>query len=267
MPLSLRADWEIARRGYARYAAYPAATIAGTFTNVVFGFVRAFILLALYQQREVIGGYDPTAAVTYVWIGQGLLMTIYTWGWVEIALRIRSGDIATDLVRPIEPIRAALAFDLGRAAYHVTFRGIPPFLFGALVFQLVLPGEPVAWLAFVASLVLAVVVSFGFRALYNATTFWFMDVRGVVMVAGIALSVFSGFLVPVSFFPDWLATIARATPFPSMVQTPIDIFIGRTSGPDIVAALLSQAAWAVVLLAGAQALFAAGVRRLVVQGG
>jgi len=51
------------------------------------------------------------------------------------------------------------------------------------------------------------------------------------------------------------------------VQTPIDIFIGRAAGWDIVAALASQIAWALVMLAAAQAVFAAGVRRLVVQGG
>src|SRR5712692_62472 len=263
----MRTDWEIARRGFARYAAYPAATIAGAFTNIVFGFVRAYILLALYGQREVVGGYDPSAAVTYVWIGQGLLMTIWTWGWVEIALRIRSGDIALDLIRPIEPLRVALAFELGRATYHVLFRGVPPFIVGALVFTLVYPRDALVWLAFVASVALAVVVSFGFRALYNAATFWLLDVRGMIMVSGIALNLFSGFLVPISFFPDWLAAIARATPFPSMVQTPIDIFVGRTTGLDIVAALASQLAWALVMIAAAQAVFAAGVRRLVVQGG
>ena len=161
----------------------------------------------------------------------------------------------------------ALAFDLGRATYHVLFRGVPPFIVGALVFTLVYPRDALVWLAFVASVALAVVVSFGFRALYNAATFWLLDVRGMIMVSGIALNLFSGFLVPISFFPDWLAAIARATPFPSMVQTPIDIFVGRTTGLDIVAALASQLAWALVMIAAAQAVFAAGVRRLVVQGG
>src|SRR6266511_1935317 len=166
---SLRADWEIARRGYARYAAYPAATIAGVFTNTVFGFVRAFILLALYEQRGVVGGYDPSAVVTYVWLGQALLMTIYAWGWQDIALRIRSGDIATDLIRPMQPV-------------------------------------------------LASTVSFGFRALYNAVAFWSLDIRGTMTLAGIAINVFSGFLVPISFFPDWLAAIARSEEHTSELQ-------------------------------------------------
>src|SRR5919108_5756259 len=260
-----RVDLAIARRGYARYAAYPGATVAGAFTNTVFGFMRAFILLALYQQRETIGGYDARAAVTYVWVGQALLMTVWMWGWLEIAVRVRSGDIATDLVRPVHPLRAAFDFDLGRAVYHTIFRGIPPFAIGALFYPVIVPSDPLVWLAFLVSVTLAVAVSFGFRVLYNLVSFWTTDVRGAMMLAGIVANLFSGVLIPVSFFPSWLAAIARATPFPSIVQTPIDVFVGKLNGPALVGALLTQAAWAIVLGLAAVWVFERGARRLVVQ--
>lgn len=267
MIAALRADFEIARRGYARYAAYRAATIAGLFTNTVFGFLRSFILLGLYEHRAVIGGYDATATLTYTWLTQALIAPVVLWGWRDLAFRIRSGDIATDLIRPIEPLRAGLAFDLGRALYHLIFRGIPPLLLGSVVFRLTSPGEPLVWLAFLVSVVLAVVVSFGFRFLYNLASFWLLDDRGVAVLAMLAVSFFSGFMVPIAFFPDWLAAIARATPFPSMLQLPIDIFVGAVTGPEILGTLALQLAWAVALLAAAQAVFTLGVRRLVVQGG
>ena len=257
----------MAQRGFARWAAYPGAAAAGIFTNTVFGFIRAFILLALYEQRDTIGGYDARAAVTYVWVGQALLMTVWFWGWLEIATRIRSGDIASDLVRPVHPLRAALAFDIGRAAYHSIVRGVPPFVIGALFFPVIVPTQPLVWLAFLLSVALAVVVSFYFRVLYNVVGFWTTDIRGVMMLGGIVANLFSGFLIPVSFFPDWLAAIARATPFPSIVQTPIDIFVGATAGVAAVNAILVQAMWILVLAVGARVAFAAGVRRLVVQGG
>ena len=264
---ALRADLAMARRGYARYAAYPGATLAGIFTNTVFGFMRAFILLALYQERATIGGYDARAAVTYVWVGQALLMTVWMWGWLDIAVRVRSGDIATDLVRPVHPLRAAFAFDLGRAVYHLLFRGIPPFLIGALFYPVTVPSDPLVWLAFLTSVALAVAVSFGFRVLYNLVAFWTTDVRGAMMLAGVVANLFSGFLIPVSFFPEWLAAIARATPFPSIVQTPIDVSVGALAGPALIGALLTQAAWAVALGLAAVWLFERGTRRLVVQGG
>src|SRR6267378_2866516 len=154
----VRLDWEIAKRGWRRYAAYPWATAAGIFTNTIFGFLQAYILLAVFRHRSHVGGYDAADTVTYVWLAQALIMTVYIFGWQELALRIRDGSIATDLSRPLDPQRYWLAFDLGRAPYHLLFRGVLPFLVGAVVFRLHYP-SPLDALAFVASLTFAVVVS------------------------------------------------------------------------------------------------------------
>lgn len=264
---ALRTDLAYGLRGFARYAAYPAATWAGLFTNTVFGFLRAYVILALYAHRPVIGGYDAAAAVTYTWLTQALIMTVFIWGWRDLSLRIRTGDIALDLVRPAHPLRAALAFDLGRSVYHLIFRGVPPFLLGALFFPLAVPTSPLVWLAFVVSVVLAVVVSFAIRWLYNASAFWLLDDRGVTIIVGMALSLFSGFMIPVTFFPEWLGAIAVLTPFPSVIQIPVDVFVGRVTGPELALALAVQLGWAVALLLAARGVFALGVRRLVVQGG
>ena len=264
---SLRLDLEYAKRGYARYAAYPAATWAGVFVNTVFGFLRAYVILAVFAERRDVGGYDATAAVTYAWLTQGLIMTVFIWGWRELAFRIRTGDVATDLIRPVAPLRAGLAFDLGRALYHAIFRGIPPFLIGALFFPLRLPSSPLVWLAFLVSVILAVAISFAIRWLSNSSAFWLLDDRGVTIIVGTAISLLSGFIIPVAFFPGWLATLAQLTPFPAVIQVPVDIFVGRAAGPDIIVALLGQLAWAAALLVAARGAFALGVRRLVAQGG
>ena len=253
----MRLYWEFARRGYQRYAAYPAATWAGVFTNTAFGFMQAYILLALYRHREVIGGYDASDTVTYVWLTQAMIATVQLFGSAELGLRIRTGDIAIDLSRPVHPFSVGLAFDLGRALYHAVYRGIPPFVVGALAFDVSVPTSAVVWFAFVVSVVLAVCVSFAFRCLYNCAAFWLLDYRGVgrLMVAIWA------------FFSGWLRTVANATPFPAMLQRTVDVFVGRAEGGDILVALAIQAAWGLALGVLAYATFAVGTRRLVVQGG
>jgi ABC-2 type transport system permease protein len=263
----MRLDWELARRGYRRYAAYPAATVAGLFTNTVFGFLRGYVLLALYRHRDVIGGYGASDTLTYVWLTQALIATIYIWGWQELALRIRSGDVAADLVRPVSLLRAGLAFDYGRALYHALFRGVPPMLVGALVFDLTAPTRPDVWVAFAVSVLLAVGVSYAFRFLYNTSAFWLLHYRGATVMAMIVANLFSGFIIPVAFFPSWLKVIAYATPFPAMVQMPIDVFVGRTTGVEIFGTLALQAFWLTALLVMGRAALAAGVRKLVIQGG
>jgi ABC-2 type transport system permease protein len=263
----VRLYWEMARRGYRRYAAYPAATWAGVFTNTAFGFMQAYIFLAVYRHRTEVGGFDVTETMTYVWLAQGLIGTVAVFGWTDLALRIKSGDIATDLTRPVHPLRVGLAFDLGRALYQSLYRGIPPFVVGALIFDVTAPRNPLVWLAFLLSVVLAIVVSYAFRALYNLSTFWMLDYRGAMML-GLTISLFfSGFIVPLQFFPGWLEAVARATPFPSLVQIPVEIFVGEAKGLDIGLALLQQVGWAAAMFGVTHAVFSAGTRKLVVQGG
>ena len=262
----MRVDWEIAKRGFKRYAAYPWATAAGIFTNTIFGFIQAYVLLAVYRHRSAVGGYDARDTVTYVWLAHAMLMTVFVFGWQELALRIRDGSIATDLVRPLNPQRYWLAFDLGRAPYHLLLRGVPPFLLGALVFEMNYPSALDA-AAFMLSATLAVVVSLGFRFLYNSAAFWLLDIRGVLTVS-ITLSLFfSGTVLPIAFFPSWLATFARALPFASIMQTPIDLWLGKRHGLALAGVLALQVFWAFALLGLGRLVLRAGTRKLVVQGG
>src|SRR6266496_4315285 len=227
----MRLDWELARRGYRRYSAYPAATVAGAFTNTIFGFVQAYILLAVYRHRTDIGGSDAADVVTYVWLAQALIMTVYVFGWDELALRIRDGSIATDLARPLSPLRYWLAFDLGRAPYHFVFHLRYPS-----------PGDAIA---FLVSLFLAVVVSLAFRFLYNAEAFWLLDYRGDANISITVSLFFSGMILPIAFFPGWLKAIAHVLPFQSVIQVPIDVYLGKHVGASLIGVLALQAAWAV----------------------
>jgi ABC-2 type transport system permease protein len=263
----VRLYWELARRGYRRYAAYPAATWAGLFTNAMFGFLKGYILLALFRHRDDIGGYDAQATITYVWLTQALIATVAIWGWAEFAQRIKTGDVAIDLARPAHPLLTGLATDLGRGLYHALFRGIPPLVLGALFFDLTAPRHVGLWIAFLASVVLAIAVSFAWRFLYNLIPFWTGDYRGVTGMAMIVANLLSGFIIPLTFFPGWLRTLAYATPFPSLIQIPVDLFVGKTEGWAILSALAMQAGWLAGLLLLGAAIYAAGTRRLVIQGG
>ncbi len=125
----------------------------------------------------------------------------------------------------------------------------------------------VASLAFPVSVVLAVTVSFAFRFLFNLSAFWLLDYRGVGGLAMVVSTFFSGQIVPIAFFPDWLGTIAWALPFAAMVQAPVEVFLGHARGLELAGLLVLQAAWALVLLAAGRAVYAAGTRKLVIQGG
>jgi len=205
-----------------------------------------------------------------IWLGQALLMTIALWGGGttdDLAERIRTGDVAIDLYRPVGLVGWYLASDLGRAAYHLLTRGLGPTVIGYVVFDIALPSSPLTALAFVVSLVLAVVVSFAIRFLVASTAFWLLDQSGVKVMSGAFAIFFSGMMLPLVLFPGWLGTLAQALPWASYVQVPADIWLGKHTGADLVAALGFQVMWAVVLLAACQGVLRLATRKVVVQGG
>ncbi len=255
---------ELVRAGFRRHSTYRQAALAGLTTNIVFGLLRAAVLIAVLAERPVVAGYDVATAVTYVWLGQGLLSVVLLWGDSELARRIRTGDVVVDLGRPWDLQAALLATDLGRAGFAVLARLVPPVVFGALLFPFRWPTRPSTWVLFAVSALLAVVVSFGVRFLLNASAFWLLDARGVIGMWGVVGGILSGLVVPLAWFPEWARAVLVWTPFPALFQVPIDVFIEQGSAG---AALAGQAVWAVVLLLLGRVVLWRGSARLVVQGG
>jgi ABC-2 type transport system permease protein len=254
--------------GFRRYSAYRLSVAAGAFTNSVFGLLRASIVVAAVGAAGgTLAGYDEHSVVAYAWITQALIAPVAVFAWNDLGLRVRTGDVAVDLARPVDLQLQFLAADLGRAAYVVLPRGIPPLLVGALTFGLVMPATPLPYLLGAVSLLLAVTISFNLRFLANLSAFWLLDHRGVLGVYVAVSNIFSGMYVPVPWFPDWMAAVARLTPFPSLIQAPADVITGRLDTAGSLRTVGVQLLWLAVTLAVTRLALSRATRRLVVQGG
>lgn len=263
----MRLYWELARTGYRRTAIYRTAAISGAVTNTFFGFLRASMFIALYQTRGNVGGYTLPDVLAYTFITQGMAALIGLWGWWQIAETVQDGRVASDLSRPYDYQFAWLAQDYGRALYQFVARSMPPFIVGMIFFDITLPTDPMAWIGMVPAIILAIGVSFGWRFCLNLTTFWLTDHRGINGIAMTIGVLFSGFLVPIAMWPDGLREIGYLSPFAAMVAIPIDVFLGKVHGIDLLAALALQLFWLIALLALGRLMLSAALHKLVVQGG
>jgi ABC-2 type transport system permease protein len=231
----------------------------------VFGVLRAYILTALWQARPGLAGYDVTDAITFCFVTQALIGPMQLFGGgLGIPERIRTGDIALDLVRPASLQLWTLAEDMGRASYLFLIRGIPPMLVGAALFGIVTPTTPGQWLAFLTGFAMAVLVSFGWRYLIALSVCWLVDDRGVAVLSLVLTTFFSGMMLPLNIFPGWLGELVRSLPWAAMAQLPTDLYLGKA---PVMETLAFQAFWAVVLL-GLGALGTRAIRhKVVIQGG
>lgn len=263
----MRLAYELARKSIQRQFAYRAANLAGFFTNLFFGILRASVMIGIYGSRTEEAGYSLQDAITYTALSQAFLSFMFMFGWWDLIRAIKSGEVSTTLIRPVDLFGWWWWQDVGRAIVQVLWRGLPIVLIFAVLYGLSLPPTLGHWLALPVSMTLGLLTSFAWRYLVSLTAFWTQDAIGIGRLAWGVSNLLSGFLVPVAFFPDWLATLARLTPFPTMVNTPVEVFLGLVDGPALWQALAAQVFWAAATIALCHLVQSAGLRKLVIHGG
>lgn len=263
----MRLFWEIVLLAVRRQLTYRAAMWAGLATNVFFGLLRAFVMVALYGARDQVAGLTLQDAITYTALSQAVIAYLSIFGWWDVMESVNSGEVAADMLRPMSYLRFWMAADLGRATVNFVLRGATILLLYSIVVELTLPTSSLQWAAFLMAVPLSWLVSFSWRFLVNLASFWTPNARGFGRFAFGIVWVLSGFYMPLALYPDWFRALCEMTPFPSMVSIPLEIFLGTLSGTEIAQSMIYQLAWAVTLLAIATFVLNRGVRRLVIQGG
>lgn len=263
----MRLFLELFKLAFQRTLTYRVATLAGLLTNLFFGLLRAAVMTALYGARPEVAGISLPAAITFTGISQAVIAFLNLFGWMEVMNSINSGEVASDLLKPFNYFFAWMARDFGRALSNLLLRGVPLMIGYALLFDITLPHSAEQWAVLVVTLLLSWAVSFSWAFLVNLAAFWSPDARGIGRFAFGASLFLSGFLMPLRFFPDWFVALCNLTPFPAMLNTFIEVYLGILSGPALVQALLTQVMWLVILIAAAHLVMRAGVRKLVIQGG
>lgn len=241
----MRLYWEVARRSFRRHLTYRAATIAGLVTNFGFGWLRVSVLLALYDGRPAVEGLTVSGLYAYVALTQAVISYLAFFGWIELMDSVYTGEVSNDLLKPMNFFRFWLAQDAGRALVAFLLRGVVIMLLFALVFPMTYPASLGQWLGVLTAVLLSWLVSFTYRFLLNLAAFWTPNARGISRFGYVISWFFSGFLMPLRLFPEWVQAIANWTPFPHMLNTVMEIYLGLLQGAALWQALLTQALWAV----------------------
>ena len=263
----MRLFFELSKLHFRQQMAYRVSTFSNLSVNFFFGMMRIAVLLGLYGERESVEGLDLIGVVTYLALSQCLMTFVSIFGSGDFMRAVYSGEIATQLLKPMHYFNYAMAQDMGRSIFNLFFRGVLLFMIYDLFFRVSYPDNILVWLSFFISIWLAWLISFAYRFLVNTTSFWTPNANGLLRFFFVIGWFFSGFLMPLRLFPEWLQTIAAFTPFPYMLDTPVEIYMGLRSPNEMLQSLLIQCVWAIALVVLAQLVLKRGTRRLVILGG
>lgn len=263
----LRFYFEVARTAFRRQLIYRWANLSGLLTNVFWGILFSYVIIALFHSRPVAAGYDVTDTLRYWWLEQSMVMIILPFGWYDLLYTIRSGEVVADLSKPCNFYWYWFSRECGRDLYYLIFRGLPAYSAGMLLFGIGVQGDWRIWPVYACSLALGAILGIAYRFLYNVVAFWLIEARAVAVLAGTIALFFTGSYFPLPLFPAPLRSIVYWLPFNGLMNVPTEVFLGKLGGFSLLFELGRQSFWLIILTLVALAITKIATRRVTVQGG
>jgi ABC-2 type transport system permease protein len=221
----------------------------------------------LYTQSPGAFGVSLEQMVTYGILGMTLEIFLDVGPEWYMATQVRTGAIDTDLMKPLDFHLHMLARSAGEMLFGLGILALPAFVIGYYLFDLRLPGDTITTLLFAVSLLFSFFVFFHISFLLGILTVITLDIRSISWAYYSIVSFFSGQIVPLWLFPDFLRRISEALPFQAIYYIPMSIYIKTLSGSDALQALGLQVFWTIVLVLFSRWAWSRVHARLTVQGG
>jgi ABC-2 type transport system permease protein len=235
--------------------------------NIVYLGVAYYLWKSIYTYSDTIRGLTFNETFLYVGLGSAIFILLKTYADWFIHYEIREGNIATYLTKPIDYQIYNLFANLGSLLINLTAITLPTVLVMIFIFKVnVAPG--IGLLLFPIGLLLAFLISFSIDYFIGLLGFYSESIWGVSITKEIIVTVFSGALIPLQFFPDPIQRVLYWLPFQAIYHTPLMMITRPDQGLRVfLPMMLVQLAWAMILFFLARLFYNQAVKVLRIAGG
>ena len=263
----MRSYFPIARATYMIGIVYRFGFLFTILGNVVYLGVAYYLWKSIYAYSDTIRGLTFNETFLYVGLGSAIFILLKTYADWFIHYEIREGNIATYLTKPIDYQIYNLFANLGSLLMNLTAITVPTAFVLIFIFNVNIP-PGIGLLLFPVSLLLAFLISFSIDYFVGLLGFYSESIWGVSMTKEIIVTVFSGALIPLQFFPDAMQRVLYWLPFQAIYHTPLMMITRPDQGLSVfLPMLLVQVAWAALLFFLARLFYNQAIKVLRIAGG
>lgn len=157
---------------------------------------------------------------------------------------IKLGGLNSHLLRPVNPVLYIYTNFLGSRGINLIMT-----VFLILIGFTFLP-RITLWQSalFLLCLLMALVIAFVFNLFIGTLSFWTPESHHLQNVMSHVLRVFSGVLIPISFFSGTSKSILIHSPLPSLGYLPAIVMQSKVITPEILTVIISTTFWCLTLL-------------------
>lgn len=247
----MRKYWQIFKISFQQEFAYRLNFVLWRVRNIVQILVFFFLWDAVFSGRNTeIFGYDRTQIFTYAFVLIIVRAIVFSVRSNDIAGQIANGELSNMLLKPVSYFRYWITRDLVYKVLNILFGGIEALaLILILKPHIYLQSNLIYFVAFIASILLAIFIFFNILMITSFVPFWAPEVAwgAQFLVTVVATEFLSGATFPIDVFPNLVYQILRLTPFPYLIFVPIKIYLGSLNYFLVAQSLVIGSVWCLIL--------------------
>lgn len=255
----------LARQAFLNATVFRGNTFFALFSDLLFVFLSIEVWQALYASKET-SLVTESQLITYVVLAR-LLPNVMMEFVDTVQQRILSGEIASELLRPIRFSVYLLGLEIGRYGHRFLLQVLPIALLIHGLIGINLPTSGLYMALFVISLVFSFLLMFYINYIISLLAFWYTQVFSINTIKNQTVRFLSGIYVPLWFFPEWAVPIVQSLPFASIVYIPMQIYLQTCTLPQAVAYLGLQWFWTICMIVLAHWIWSRAVKQISINGG
>jgi len=219
--------------------------------NVMQVFLVFFLWDAIFSDpRSSVFGYNRSTILTYVF---GLIIVrsvVLSARSVDVAGEVSRGDLSNYLIKPISYFKYWLTRDLSSKTLNLLFAVFeasvlmvilkPPFYLQTHFVQLLL---------FALAIFIAILLFFLLMFLFSLFPLWYPEQAwGASFLLFIFVDFLGGGIFPLDVLPANIQSVLYLTPFPYLMFSPLQIYLGKFATPLAVERVLLGSLWVAILV-------------------
>lgn len=251
---------------FQRAIAYRVEYYTALLNAFLYIFIFTSVWKALIPEGSNIGGLSQQDMVAYAVLST-LLKVSFGRNESMLGDRVRSGEIAVDLMKPYSFPLMLFCDTVGVSLFQLFARAVPILIFCIFLFDISLPVTPELLLQFLPVYFLSFIIFFSMFFLIGTLAFYFVDIFPFWILYFAMITLTSGAIIPLDFFPPWVQAVLLRTPFPYLFYFPSMVLLGKTmmiSYPELIVTYVFLAIGTLSL--GALS-YRGGLRKLSIAGG
>jgi ABC-2 type transport system permease protein len=255
------------RVGFVNTLAYRVRYYTGIVTYFIYVSIYYFIWKAIFAHGQSIAGFDFGQILTYVAVGWIIRSFYFNNIDQEMAQQVLEGKLAMDLIKPVNLQSMYVAQAFGESIFRLALLTAPTALMLLAIFPLQRPRSVVAFLAFFLSVIFSFFIVAAINFAVGTLAIRLKSILGLLRAKYFLLELFSGLLLPISFFPHAFQSVFKVLPFQYISYVPVLLYLGKIQGAGIARALSLQLFWMAAMLALGHAMWRWSTKRITIQGG